>query len=272
MIGPTTLVMKYGSFAVAGVVCLESMGLPLPGEAILIAAAIYAGKTGGLIRRSHCRRRRGRHRRRQYRLLDRERNRLPPSRPLWSLCRPQRGAHQSGTIFIPEARRQDCLLRALHRAAQGLAALLAGVNRMSWPRFFFFNAAGAILWATVFGLGAYTLGEEIEHLTKPAAIALAVAGVAAIVIWVLFLHSRREELEAELGARCLGRSQRGPSSAPRGDEPATTGLSARRRSATDEAAVLPIGSLYHAAFGRHPFAKHEGFQRFGDPASLLVLL
>jgi hypothetical protein len=43
-------------------------------------------------------------------------------------------------------------------------------------------------------------------------------------------------------------------------------------SATDEAAVLPIGSLYHAAFGRHPFLKHEGFQRFGDPASLLVLL
>jgi hypothetical protein len=26
---------------------------------------------------------------------------------------------------------------------------------------------------------------------------LAAAGVAAIVIWVLFLHSRREELEAE---------------------------------------------------------------------------
>ena len=48
VIGPTTLLMKYGSFAVAGVVCLESMGLPLPGEAILIAAAIYAGKTGGL--------------------------------------------------------------------------------------------------------------------------------------------------------------------------------------------------------------------------------
>lgn len=48
MIGPTTLIMKYGSFAVAGVVCLESMGLPLPGEAILIAAAIYAGKTGNL--------------------------------------------------------------------------------------------------------------------------------------------------------------------------------------------------------------------------------
>jgi hypothetical protein len=49
-------------------------------------------------------------------------------------------------------------------------------------------------------------------------------------------------------------------------------ISARRKPAKDEAAVLPIGSLYHALFGRHPFAKDEGFQRFGDPASLLVLL
>ena len=49
MLGPATLLTKYGSFAVAGVVCLESMGLPLPGEAILIAAAIYAGKTGQLM-------------------------------------------------------------------------------------------------------------------------------------------------------------------------------------------------------------------------------
>jgi membrane protein DedA with SNARE-associated domain len=97
-----------------------------------------------------------------------------------------------------------------------LAALLAGVNRMSWPRFFFFNAAGAILWATVFGLGAYTLGEEIEHLTKPAAVALAVAGVAAIVIWLLFLHAHQEELETEarralpgsLATRTLKRAKR----------------------------------------------------------------
>ena len=78
-----------------------------------------------------------------------------------------------------------------------LAALLAGINRMSWLRFFIANAAGAMLWATVFGLGAYTLGQDIEHLTKPAALALAGAGVAAVIAWVLFLHSHREELEAE---------------------------------------------------------------------------
>src|SRR5262249_56588606 len=120
VIGPTTLIMKYGSFAVAGVVCLESMGLPLPGEAILVAAAIYAGKTGDLniveviaaaaggamvgdnigywIGREI-----------GFRLLVR----------YGSHVGPQRGAHQSRTIFIPKTWRQDCLLRALRRAAQG---------------------------------------------------------------------------------------------------------------------------------------------------------
>ena len=68
----------------------------------------------------------------------------------------------------------------------------------------------------MFGLGAYTLGEEIEHLTKPAAVALAVAGVAAIVIWLLFLHAHQEELETEarralpgpLATRTLKRAKR----------------------------------------------------------------
>jgi len=33
--GPTSLVTKFGYLAVAGVVGLESVGLPLPGEATL---------------------------------------------------------------------------------------------------------------------------------------------------------------------------------------------------------------------------------------------
>ena len=43
--GPAGLITKYGYFAVASVIGLESMGLPLPGEATLVAAAIYGGKT-----------------------------------------------------------------------------------------------------------------------------------------------------------------------------------------------------------------------------------
>jgi membrane protein DedA with SNARE-associated domain len=41
--GPTTLISKFGYLAVAGIIGLESLGLPLPGEATLIAAALYSG-------------------------------------------------------------------------------------------------------------------------------------------------------------------------------------------------------------------------------------
>src|SRR5712692_6712168 len=44
------------------------------------------------------------------------------------------------------------------------AAFLAGTNRMPWNRFLVFNAAGGILWATLYGLGGYTLGKEVHRL------------------------------------------------------------------------------------------------------------
>jgi membrane protein DedA with SNARE-associated domain len=39
-----------------------------------------------------------------------------------------------------------------------LGALLAGASRLSWPRFLVFNALGAIVWATTFGVVGYALG------------------------------------------------------------------------------------------------------------------
>jgi len=198
MLGPATLLTKYGSFAVAGVVCLESMGLPLPGEAILIAAAIYAGKTGGLniveviaataagaivgdnigywIGREI-----------GFPVLLRYGRYIGLTEPRIKLGQYLFMQHGGKIVFFG---RFVALLRAL-------AALLAGVNRMSWPRFFIANAAGAILWATAFGLGAYTLGEDVEHLTRPAALALGATGLALLIAWVLFLRSHEKELQAE---------------------------------------------------------------------------
>jgi len=43
--GPTSLITKFGYLAVAGIVGLERVGLPLPDEATLITAAAYAGTT-----------------------------------------------------------------------------------------------------------------------------------------------------------------------------------------------------------------------------------
>jgi membrane protein DedA with SNARE-associated domain len=39
------------------------------------------------------------------------------------------------------------------------AAWVAGLTRMRWRRFLFWNAAGAIVWATAVGLAAYYLGD-----------------------------------------------------------------------------------------------------------------
>ena len=44
------------------------------------------------------------------------------------------------------------------------AALLAGVNCMPWDRFLFFNAAGGVVWAALFGCGGFFLGQEFQRL------------------------------------------------------------------------------------------------------------
>jgi membrane protein DedA with SNARE-associated domain len=44
----TSLIHEYGILAVAVVVALESVGLPVPGETALLAAAMYAGTTHDL--------------------------------------------------------------------------------------------------------------------------------------------------------------------------------------------------------------------------------
>src|SRR4030081_407339 len=42
------LIASYGYIAIFGIILLESAGIPLPGETILIAAAIYAGSHDSL--------------------------------------------------------------------------------------------------------------------------------------------------------------------------------------------------------------------------------
>jgi len=40
-----SLLVSYGYYAVFALIALESLGVPLPGESALIAAALYAGTT-----------------------------------------------------------------------------------------------------------------------------------------------------------------------------------------------------------------------------------
>jgi membrane protein DedA with SNARE-associated domain len=84
------------------------------------------------------------------------------------------------------------------------AAFLAGANRMSWPRFLFFNTAGGILWAIAFGLGYYLFGDVLERLGTALDIGLAALGILAVVGFVLWMRKREASLQARADAEIRG--------------------------------------------------------------------
>ena len=70
------------------------------------------------------------------------------------------------------------------------SAWLAGMNKMDWPTFLFWNALGGIAWAASIGLGVYFLGHVAEQVISTAGPAAAVAGVLAIVAFLVWRHRR----------------------------------------------------------------------------------
>jgi membrane protein DedA with SNARE-associated domain len=187
-------ISTYGYWTVGGIIALESMGLPLPGEATLIAAAVYAGEThhlniwlviaagaAGAILGDNIGFWIGREI--GYRLLLRYGHYVYLTEARIKLGQYLFLRHGGKIVFFG---RFVALLRAL-------AAILAGANHMSWLRFLLFNAAGGIVWAVLYGLAAYHVGHALEHVTKPAAFGLTI--IAAITVAVVLIIVRRNEAE-----------------------------------------------------------------------------
>jgi membrane-associated protein len=75
------------------------------------------------------------------------------------------------------------------------SAWLAGMNKMPWPTFLFWNALGGITWAASISLSIYFLGDLAEHAIEvvgPISAGLVVA--ALIAFWVY--RRRRKAVEA----------------------------------------------------------------------------
>jgi len=187
----TDLFARYGYFVVFFGVLLENAGVPVPGETILlagaalarfghlslpwvvlvaIAGAVLGDNIGFLIGR-----RGGRVLLERGRMVGLTAARLAQFDAFFA-------RHGDKTVFIA-------------RFVTGLrvvGAILAGASTLPWGRFLFFNAAGAVAWATTFGAVGYLLGyswETIErwigHLGLVLLVVLAAAGVLA------FARSRR---------------------------------------------------------------------------------
>jgi membrane protein DedA with SNARE-associated domain len=67
---------------------------------------------------------------------------------------------------------------------------------MPWRRFLAFNAAGGIVWATLYGTAAYLLGKEVERLSRPVAIGFGIAGAIAIITVAVVIRRQEQRLEA----------------------------------------------------------------------------
>ncbi len=66
------------------------------------------------------------------------------------------------------------------------SAWLAGMNRMAWPTFVFWNALGGIAWATSVCVSIYLLGEAADKaigVLGGGAAALVVLALAAYIVW-----------------------------------------------------------------------------------------
>jgi membrane protein DedA with SNARE-associated domain len=85
---------------------------------------------------------------------------------------------------------------------RAFAALLAGANRLSPLRFLIFNAAGGIVWATVFGVGGYVLGEGIRRIAGPFGWAVLFGAIVfAFLLWRYYKKNEERFLdEAEAAA------------------------------------------------------------------------
>lgn len=200
------LVEQYGYGLVGLVIFFESMGVPLPGESLLIAAAIYAATQGGLqiewVVLAACigailgdnagfliGRWLGAPALRRYG------PRIGLTLPRQRLGQYLFLRHGSKVVFFG---RFIAFLRTF-------AAVLAGANGMPWRSFMLWNALGGAVWTALYGFGAYLLGNQVHRLLGPFGIVMGVLGLAGVIWLVLFVrrHEARliQQAEAELAAQ-----------------------------------------------------------------------
>jgi len=194
------LLSHYGYAAVFALVAAESIGIPLPGETILIAASVYAGAThqlsvwaifgvaaaaaiigdnigfwigdkGG------------------YRLLYRYGHYVRADESKIKVGRLIFDRHGGKVVFFG---RFVSVLRTY-------AAFLSGTLKMRWRRFLPYNAAGGIIWAAVYSFVPYVIGSAINTVSTPVDIALAIVAAVGVAagIWIMRRQASRLMVQAE---------------------------------------------------------------------------
>ncbi len=192
------LTQHIGYPALFGLVMVESMGIPVPGETAIILAGLAAGQghlSIGLVivvaaaaaiigdnigfEVGH---RGGRG------LLE---------RPGWIEDR-RRQVLEVGDQFFARHGPKAVFLGRWITGLRFWAALLAGASGMRRSTFIFWNAAGGIAWATSVALAAYFGGKAVEQVVKQVG---TYGGVLVVVVGLGFYYAHRRRSHTPAGGR-----------------------------------------------------------------------
>jgi undecaprenyl-diphosphatase len=190
------LFARYGYAVVFFGVFLENAGVPVPGETALLAggALAHAGRVslfwviataiGGATLGDNLGfwigRRGGRA------LVERHGGRVGLTRKRLAHFDRFFRQHGAKTVFFA-------------RFITGLrvfCAVLAGGSAMSWRTFLFYNATGAIVWASVIGAAGYLLGRSWQVLERWIGRA-SLAGLAIVLVLAAIMIARRRGANGE---------------------------------------------------------------------------
>jgi membrane protein DedA with SNARE-associated domain len=78
---------------------------------------------------------------------------------------------------------------------RALAAFLAGLNGMDGDRFMIFNASGAIVWASAYGIVAYVFGATLANALRSIGVVLGIATAAAVAAALVMARRFERRLE-----------------------------------------------------------------------------
>lgn len=233
---------NWGYLAVGGLVLIEDFGIPVPGETVLIAAAVYAGAgrlnvvAVGLIALAaaivgdnigYAIGRFGGHR-----LIDRYGRYilLTPAR----VERTEAFFARHGGKIVTVARFIEGL-----RQANGI---IAGLSRMHWAKFLAFNALGAALWVatwvTIGDLAGTHIGSIYSAITNAGLYVLIAVAVLIVAQIARHLLRRRRHRSAagsgggQPGHEAAAGAQPVPGAEADGTQPERTGPAAAEQTQT----------------------------------------
>jgi membrane protein DedA with SNARE-associated domain len=192
------LIHEYGLVAVAAIIGLECLGLPVPGETALLGAAIYAGTKHDFNINA---------------VIATAAGAATAGRMIgyvighkfgsWLLLRYGHyvglttGRIKLGQYLFLRYGGKIIFFAQFVPVLRTLTGPFAGANLMPWRNFIFANVVSSCVWAVSYGYAAYWVGGEFERLRGRLVLPLVFIAVIALIAGALFVRQREAQLITE---------------------------------------------------------------------------